>query len=60
MSSPRGYHTRQGYVGFLPDGSWMLFSGDQDYYEYLDVHFANVFEAADSIDESPLLQLEGA
>lgn len=35
MFRPHGYLTSQGYIGFLPDGSRMLFSTEEEYMEYL-------------------------
>lgn len=38
MSTPRGYNTQRGYVGFFPDGSWMLFVNQDEYEEYFGSH----------------------
>jgi len=35
MKIPYGYHVSSGYVGFLPNGSSMLFATEQDYRDYL-------------------------
>ena len=32
---PSGYYTQDGYVGFLPDGRYMIFPTDKEYQEYL-------------------------
>lgn len=41
MKRPRGYAIQAGYVGFMPDGRWMLFSTDKDYEEYFQANFVN-------------------
>lgn len=32
---PSGYHTSNGYIGFLPNGGKMLFATEQDYFDYI-------------------------
>ena len=36
MGSRRGYYTTQGYKGKVENGSYMLFSTEREYEEYLD------------------------
>lgn len=38
MIHPRGYNTHAGYVGFFPDGNWMLFASESDYREFFNEH----------------------
>lgn len=35
QATPGGYHTPNGYVGFLPNGRKMLFATEQDYFDYI-------------------------
>ena len=35
MFIPKGFYTSQGYVGFLPDGSRMIFPTSEEYAEYV-------------------------
>ena len=35
MFTPRGFFTSDGYVGFLPDGSRMIFPTSEEYAEYV-------------------------
>ena len=35
MFSPKGYYTSNGYVGFLPDGTRMMFPTRAEYVEYV-------------------------
>ena len=36
MFKPTGYYTHSGFLGFLPDGSRMIFATWADYVEYLE------------------------
>ena len=36
MFAPKGYHTSQGYTGFLPDGSRMVFPTQDEYLDFMD------------------------
>lgn len=36
MFRPRGFYTSNGYVGFLPDGSKMVFATYGEYVDYLE------------------------
>lgn len=36
MFAPKGYYTNNGYVGFLPDGSRMIFPTYAEYVEYIE------------------------
>lgn len=35
MFAPKGYYTNSGYVGFLPDGTRMMFPTRAEYVEYV-------------------------
>ena len=35
MFKPRGFYTSNGYVGFLPDGSRIIFATYAEYMEYI-------------------------
>lgn len=35
MFKPKGYFTSSGYIGFLPDGSRMIFPTQGEYEEYI-------------------------
>ena len=35
MFKPRGFYTSNGYVGFLPDGSRIIFATYNEYMEYI-------------------------
>lgn len=35
MFTPRGFYTGNGYVGFLPDGSHIIFATCEEYLEYI-------------------------
>ena len=35
MFIPKGYTTRQGYTGFLPDGRRMVFPTQDEYFDYI-------------------------
>ena len=35
MFVPRGFYTSTGYVGFLPDGSRIMFATYDEYVDYL-------------------------
>lgn len=35
MFAPKGYHTSQGFTGFLPDGRRMAFPTQDEYLDYL-------------------------
>lgn len=37
MFTPTGYYTHSGFLGFLPDGSRMVFATYADYVDYLEV-----------------------
>ena len=34
--TPKGYYTAQGYTGFLPDGSRMVFPTQDEYLDFMD------------------------
>ena len=34
MFTPKGYYTSNGYVGFLPDGTRMMFATYNEYVDY--------------------------
>ena len=36
MFTPKGYYTNNGYVGFLPDGTRMMFATYNEYVDYLE------------------------
>ena len=36
MFTPGGFYTGSGYVGFLPDGSRIVFATWEDYLDYID------------------------
>ena len=36
MFTPKGYYTSNGYVGFLPDGTRMMFATYNEYVDYLE------------------------
>ena len=36
MFNPKGYYTSQGYTGFLPDGSRMVFPTQDEYLDYIE------------------------
>ena len=36
MFTPTGYYTHSGFLGFLPDGSRMVFATYADYVDYLE------------------------
>ena len=36
MFTPKGYYTHQGYTGFLPDGSRMVFPTQDEYLDFMD------------------------
>lgn len=35
MFNPKGYYTGNGYMGFLPDGTRIMFATYEEYMEYL-------------------------
>ena len=35
MFTPRGFYTDNGFVGFLPDGSRIIFATQDEYLDYL-------------------------
>ena len=35
MFTPRGFYTANGYVGFLPDGSRIMFATYDEYMDYI-------------------------
>lgn len=35
MFTPRGFYTSNGYVGFLPDGSRIMFATYDEYVDYI-------------------------
>jgi len=36
MFIPKGFYTSQGYTGFLPDGSRMVFPTQDEYIDYVE------------------------
>ena len=36
MFKPRGYYTSNGFLGFLPDGTRMMFPTYSEYVDYLE------------------------
>ena len=36
MFVPKGYYTDNGYMGFMPDGSRIMFATYDEYVDYLD------------------------
>lgn len=45
MNRPNGYLTKSGYVGFMPDGKWMLFATQPEYEEFFKENYSEVESA---------------